>query len=88
MNTAVFYAIRVPNNHDGEPGEPCVSADAYDRLLELNKLCQADSQSLSNDLNRHKIRVRELHEENVRLRERLVSLDPPLPERIRKIHQR
>lgn len=88
MSTSVFYALRVPNSHDGEPGEPCVSADAYDALSELLKLSQADANSLAADLNRHKVRVRELHEQNVKLRERLDKYEPPLSERIRRIHQK
>lgn len=88
MSTSVFYAIRVPNSHDGEPGEPCVSADAYDNLLELLKLSQADARSLANDLKRHKVRVHELHKESAMLRDRLDRHEPPLSERIRRIHQK
>lgn len=88
MNTAVFYALRLPNSHDGEPGEPCVNADVYDELGELLRLSQADARSLANDLSRHKVRVRELHEENIRLRERLAKYEPPLNERINRIHSK
>ena len=88
MKTAVFYAVRIHNGHPGENSEPCVSEASYKLIKDLLELSQGDANRLASDLKRHAVRNKELYEENYRLRDKLEKYEPPLAERIRRIHQK
>lgn len=76
MKTSVFYAVRVPPHHDGEP---CVSADAHEELQRQYHLLIADVRHYKNELARAQRRLYDVDEQNRKLRDQVERLKPDFP---------